>query len=140
MKQYTFCTLSEEELDSVWELIQNTPVFSNEIKKTSFNGLLEKGLIQLWVEPNLLDASLLMVTEIHDTALGKYVSILSFSGINSDISREMFKSIKKWAFMNGAAEIRAVCKDAQARLFAKDGFKKVANVISLELKNEYISH
>jgi N-acyl-L-homoserine lactone synthetase len=77
-----------------------------------------------------------MVTEIQRTAEGKRVTILSFAGTNVDDQRVMFSSIKNWAAKNGASRIRAICKDPQTRLFARDGFVKIANVIELELDHD----
>lgn len=137
MKQYTYCDLTEDELVEVFCLLERTPEFADEVSPDTFNSLLRTGHMQLWVEPDLLDPVLLMVTELH--ARAGYAKILAFAGTNVDMQRAMFASIKKWAKRNGCNKLRAECLDPQTRLFARDGFKKIRNVIELDLGDDHAS-
>lgn len=136
MQQYTFCRMYPGELEALERLFSRVAEFSDTMGSKHFNDTLDLGKIQLWVEPDALTPVAAMVTEIHDGIGGKYVTVLAFAGVNVDEERKMFASIKKWALKNGCKSIRAVCKDAQARLFARDGFVKIANVVELEIKDE----
>lgn len=136
MKQYTLCELTKWELDAVWELMKKLPEFSGNVSRETLNQLLAQGKMQLWAEPDALTPVAVMVTEIQITGHGKRVNVLAFAGKNVDERRQMFASIKNWARKNGAGALRAECKDAQMRLFSKEGFVKVANVIELELNHD----
>ena len=137
MKFYSVCEMTNWELEALWRLFEKTPGFYGEVPRETFNALLSQGYLQLWVEPDALTPVAAMVTEIRNTFEGRYVYVLAFAGeYNPDSDRRMFLSILKWARKNGCSKIRAVCKDAQARLFSRDGFVKVASVIELELKDE----
>jgi hypothetical protein len=136
MKQYTNCRMLPDELDALWALFARTPDFIEAAPKEVFNDLLDVGRLQLWTEPNALTPIVAMVTELQLTDRGKFVNILTFAGQNVDDNREMFRVIQRWARKNGCFKLRAVCKEAQTRLFARDGFVKVANVIELEVHDE----
>lgn len=133
MKQYTFCKLYPAELDALWRLFERTPDFENSITRERFNDLLNAGAIQLWVVPDALTPVAAMVTEIQVRETGNFVNILSFAADNATDREQWFARIKLWAVKNDCKKIRAICKDAQTRLFAKDGFVKYANAIELEL-------
>lgn len=137
MQFYSHCEMTNWELEALWRLFEKTPGFYGEVPKEHFNELLAQGYMQLWVEPDALTPVAAMVTEIRNTFEGKYVHVLAFAGDrNPDDQRRMLESIKKWARKNGCMSIRGTCKDAQARLFARDGFVKIASIIELELKDE----
>lgn len=125
--------MTDLELEALWDQLKKAEEFHQEISPAKFNLLLNAGMLQLWVEPDPLNPVAVMVTEIRDTLSGKYVFINAFAGKNVDVNRKMFASIKNWAAKNSCTAIRAVCRDAQARLFSRDGFSKVANVIELEV-------
>jgi hypothetical protein len=136
MKQYTNCELFPAELEAVWELIKQTPDFVAAAPRAMFIDLLDTGRIQLWAVPDALTPVAIMITELQETTHGRIANVLVFAGQNVDYDRAMFTSIKKWAYRNGCSKIRAVCRDAQTRLFTRDGFVKVANVIELEVHDE----
>lgn len=133
MMQFTYCVMKVEELLALKEIFSRTPEFLNEYPLELFNMALLRGELQLWVEPDALNPAAAMVTQIQYFAGGKQIVVLAFGGRNVDTTRTLWNSIKNWAQKNGAKRIRAICKDPQARLFARDGFVKVANVIELEL-------
>lgn len=136
MQQYTYCNMYPEELEALSKLFASVSDFSDTMSTQVFNETLGLGKIQLWVEPNAEKPVAAMVTELHDGAGRKYVTVLAFAGKNVDDKRQMFAAIKRWALKNNCTSIRAVCKDAQARLFARDGFVKIANVVELEISDE----
>lgn len=133
MKQYTFCMLYPAEIDAVWALLERTPDFENSVTKERFNTLLNSGLIQLWAEPDALTPVAVMVSEIQLRDTGNFVNILSFAAERAMDREQLFERVKVWAVRNGCNKIRAICKDAQLRLFAKDGFRKYSNAVELEL-------
>jgi hypothetical protein len=137
MKCYSYCEMTNWELDALWALFERTPGFYGEVPREQFNRLLSTGYMQLWVEPDPLNPVAAMVTEIRTTFEGKYAFVLAFAGDHDpDIEHKFLGSIQKWAVKNGCEKIRAICKEAQTRLFARKGFVKVANVIELELNDE----
>ena len=114
-------------------LFLKTPEFVNEYPLPIFHEKLQQGIVQLWVEPDLVNPELAAVTEITMTQAGLVVYILSLAGQMEDRGEAGLRSIAHWAKMNGAGSIRAICKDAQVRLFSQYGFKPVSTVIELEI-------
>jgi len=136
MKQYTECEMTVWELQALWELFARTPEFVASIPRESFNPMLKKGLIQLWAEPDALTPVAAVITELQKTDAGMLANVLSYAGKAPEDDVRLLGAIQLWARKNGCSSLRATCKDAQTRLFAKYGFVKVANVIELELKDE----
>lgn len=138
MIQYCYDDLSVPELEEVWGLLQRTPVFTAQWTLLTFLARLREGYVQLWVEPNLDTPEAVLVTEIVGHGEEKTIMVLAFAGKNPDKvdNGTRFESIKRWAFKNGGMRIQAICGDKQVRLFARLGFVKTANVITLELKDE----
>lgn len=136
MKQYTECRMTVWEIEALWDLFSRTPNFAAAVPRERFNQMLEKGLIQLWVEPDALTPVAALVTELQETDAGKVANVLSYAGKAPEDDLKLLGAIQKWARKNGCSSIRAVCKDAQTRLFSRCGFVKIANVIELELKDE----
>lgn len=129
--------MTDLEIRALAKLFAQLPEFREEIDVSRFNELLERGLVQLWVHPDALEPVAALVTELQHTPFGKRVNVLGFAGTNVDENRQMWSSIKNWARKNGCGKIRAECEgDARTRLFARDGFRKIRNVIELELSDE----
>lgn len=138
MIQYCYDDLLVEELEDVWKLLQaKAEEFTQQVPVFTFLTRLREGYLQLWVEPDILLPTAVMVTEITGHGEKKIVRILAFAGKNPDAADggQRFNAIKKWAFMNGGVELEAICGDAQMRLFSRWGFTKRANVIRLSIKN-----
>lgn len=136
MKQYTQCALLPHELEAVWKLLEQTPEFTDGVPPARFVELLDTGHIQLWAEPDAETPEAVMVTEIEIRQTGNVVNILSAVVTNNVPRAPLFHRIKYWAARNGCSKLRALCADAQARLFAKDGFQKYATAVELELKDD----
>jgi hypothetical protein len=136
MKFYSFCEMTNWELEALWQLFAETPDFHGEVPQEHFNKLLSQGYLQLWVEPDALTPVGAMVTEIRQIRGEKYLAILAIVIKDYSEYEKHFTTLKVWAAKNGCTTIRATCKEAQTRLFTRKGFVKVANVIELELKDE----
>jgi hypothetical protein len=128
--------MTNRELQALWGLFDRVSDFRREVLRTQFNDLLSRGKIQLWVVPDALDPEVAMVTELHETQDDRYVEILALVGERPANYSALLRSMMKWAKRNNCTRIRAICEDAQMRLFARDGFVKYANAIELEIPNE----
>lgn len=115
------------------KFFSRTPEFVNEFPLALFHEKLQQGLVQLWVEPDIMEAELVAVTELTATQAGMVAQILSLSGKLSEHGRYCLERISYWAKRNNAVSIRAICKTPQFRLFARYNFRAVATVIELEV-------
>lgn len=133
MKQYTNCQLFGHELSHLMNFFNRTPEFINEFPLAFFSEKLQRGEIQLWADPDILDAKLVAVTELAYTQAGIIATILTLAGESMDNGEECLERISIWAKRNNAVSIRAICKTPQTRLFSRYGFRPVANVIEMEV-------
>jgi len=108
-----------------------TPEFFNEFPLAFFHEKLQSGAIQLWVDPDIMNAKLAAVTELAFTQAGVVATILTLSGESMDNGQACLDKIAAWARHNNATRIRAICKLPQTRLFSRFGFQPVANVIEM---------
>lgn len=87
----------------------------------------------LWViyDTDEENPALCVLMEFHTFSRKKVCNVAGMVGRRSLEAWKLFQDfIWYWADLNGATEIRAMCRDSVARLSQKFGFKKLSNVVA----------
>lgn len=61
------------------------------------------------------------------------IAHISYIGGRGIVRAEVFEHVKAWCKQQGASEIRALCDDAHARLFARQGMTDIYRMVGVAL-------
>ncbi len=91
--------------------------------------------MQLWIGRVDGEVQIVVVTEIQQYPLKRVVRLVAVAGKVQPFM-EMWERIQGWAVMNGAVEIEVWCRPAVTRLLRRLNFKKVHDIVRLDLRRK----